>query len=202
ADASKTAKEPTIPHTDPIGTSHFESQTAMTVPKGTSAMVSILRSETEGEVVYLYDPESPRGNTQFPFRTLRFRNPTESALESGPVSVFGDGRFIGEGLAEPIPAHSIAFVPFALDRQIVVDRKDGEEDAIARILTVQRGVFSTEIRHTKRATFTLFNRMGEKATVFVKHSVAPGYKLTKFPDTRSPVPGASDSSDHLAGANL
>ncbi len=199
-DAAGTATAKT--GSDPIGTSHFESGAAMTVPKGTSAMVSILRSETEGQVVYLYDPESPRGNAQFPFRTLRFRNPTDSALESGPVSVFGDGRFIGEGLAEPIPPRSVAFVPFALDRQIVVERKDGERDDIARIITVQRGVFSTEVKHTRRATFTLFNRMGEKATVFAKHTVAPGYRLTKFPDTRSPVPGASDASDHLAGANL
>ncbi|MBX3207073.1 MAG: DUF4139 domain-containing protein [Labilithrix sp.] len=190
------------PASEPIGTSHFESTAPMTVPKGTSAMVSILRSETEGEVVYLFDPESPRGNAQFPFRTLRFRNPTDSALESGPVSVFGEGKFVGEGLAEPIPARSVAFVPFALDRQIVVERKDGERDDIARIITVNRGVFSTELRHTKKATFTLYNRMGERATVYIKHSVTPGFKLTKFPDSRSPVPGAGDSSDHLAGANL
>ena len=123
----------------------------MNIPKGSSAMVSILRSQTDGEVVYLYDPESPRGNAQYPFKTLRFRNPTDSALESGPVSVFGDGRFVGEGLADPIPAKSVAFVPFALDRQIVVERKDLERDDIAKIITVQRGVFSTQIQHTKRA---------------------------------------------------
>jgi hypothetical protein len=187
---------------EPIGTSHFESVAAMTVPKGTSAMVSILRSETEGEVVYLFDPENARGNSQYPFRTLRFRNPTDSALESGPVSVFGDGKFVGEGLAEPIPGRSVAFVPFALDRQIVVERKNAERDEIARLITVNRGVFNTEVKHTKKSTFTLFNRMGEKATVYVKHTVTPGYKLTKFPDTRSPVPGAGDSNDHLAGANL
>lgn len=201
ADGTTEGREPK-PASEPIGTSHFESTSAMTVPKGTSAMVSILRAETEGEVVYLFDPESPRGSAQYPFRTLRFRNPTDSALESGPVSVFGEGRFIGEGLAEPIPAHSVAFVPFALDRQIVVETKSDERDDIARIITVNRGVFSTEIRHTKKATFTLFNRMGEKATVYIKHSVTPGYKLTKFPDTRSPAPGAGDASDHLAGANL
>jgi hypothetical protein len=165
-------------------------------------MVSILRAETEGEVVYLFDSESPRGNTQYPFRTLRFRNPTDSALESGPVSVFGEGRFVGEGLAEPIPAHSVAFVPFALDRQIVVERNNVDRDDIARIITVNRGVFSTEIRHTRKATFTMFNRMAEKATVYVKHVVAPGYKLTKFPDSRTPMPGSAEASDHLAGASL
>jgi outer membrane protein OmpA-like peptidoglycan-associated protein len=192
-EANQTNKEALKPSTEPIGTSHFESPTAMTVPKGTSAMVSILRSDTEGEMVYLYDAESPRGNTQFPFKTLRFKNPTDSALESGPVSVFGEGKFIGEGLAEPIPARSIAFVPFALDRQIVVERKDGEQDAIAKIMTVQRGVFHTEVKHTKKATFTLFNRLGEKATVFIKHTVAPGYQITKAPEGRV---------DHLAGASL
>ena len=137
---------------DPIGTSHFESTAAMSVPRGTSAMVSILHTNTEGQVVYLYDPESPRGNAQFAFKSLRIRNPTDSQLESGPVSVFGEGRFIGEGMSEPIPGKQVAFVPFALDRQVVVDRTDGERDEIARIITVQRGVFSTQVQHIKKTT--------------------------------------------------
>ena len=165
--------------TEPIGTSHFESDSPMTVPRGTSAMVSILNTNAEGEVVYLYDPESPRGNAEFPFRSVRLRNPTESALESGPVTVFGDGRFIGEGLSEPIPAHAQAFVPFALDRQIVIERKNEESDAIRRVLTVQRGVFHTELQHARHTTLTLHNRLAEKATVYVKHTVPSGYALAK-----------------------
>jgi hypothetical protein len=192
---------PRPPASDPIGTSHFESTTAMTVAKGTSAMVSILRSQTDGEVVYLYDPESARGNTQYPFKTLRFRNPTSSALESGPVSVFGDGRFVGEGLADPIPARSVAFVPFALDRQIVVERSDKERDDIAKIITVQRGVFSTQIRHTRRATFTLYNRLPERATVYLRHTVAQGYELTKAPEHAEDTAKASET-ERLAGAHL
>jgi hypothetical protein len=187
---------------DPIGTSHFESTTAMSVPRGTSAMVSILRSETDGEVVYLYDAESPRGNTQYPFKTVRFKNPTDSALESGPVSVFGDGRFVGEGLADPIPARSVAFVPFALDRQIVVERKDADRDDIAKIITVQRGVFSTQIQHTKRATFTLYNRLPERATVYLRHTVAPGYKLTKAPEGSTEKAIKAAAAEHMSGAHL
>jgi hypothetical protein len=167
--------------TEPIGTSHFESQIPMTVPRLTSAMVSILSTDTEGEFVYFYDAESPRGNTTFPFRAVRLKNPTDSVLESGPVTVFGEGRFIGEGMSEPIPAKSFAFVPFALDRQVVVERKEDARDAIARILTVQRGVFSTEVKHTRKTTLTLTNRLQDKATVYVRHSVAAGYKLAKAP---------------------
>jgi flagellar biosynthesis chaperone FliJ len=169
---------------DPIGASHFESKARMTVPRGSSAMVSILSTDTEGEVVYFFDAESPRGNATYPFRAVRIKNPTDSALESGPVTVFGEGKFIGEGMSEPIPARSVAFIPFALDRQIVVEKKDEEHDKIARILTVQRGVFSTEVQHTRRRVLTLVNRLAEKATVYVRHTVAEGYKLTKAPEKR------------------
>lgn len=176
---------------EPVGTSHFESGVPMTVGKGTSAMVSMLAGATEGEVVYLFDPETARGNAQFPFKALRFKNPTESVLESGPVSVFGEGRFIGEGLAEPIPSRAVAFVPFALDRQIVVERKDAERDEVSRVLTVARGVFSTEVKHTRKATFTLYNRLQEKAAVYVRHTVAPGYTLGAAPPTAEKLGAAN-----------
>jgi hypothetical protein len=175
---------------DPIGTSHFESGQAMTVPKGTSAMISILHTPTEGEVVYLYDPESTRGNTQFAFRSLRLRNPTDSQLESGPVSVFGEGRFIGEGMAEPIPAHQIAFVPFALDRQVVVDHVGNERDEIARIMTVSRGVFQTQVQHIQRTTLLVHNRLPTKAVVYIRHSVPAGYHASKAPTDPEHVSGA------------
>jgi hypothetical protein len=175
---------------DPIGTSHFESSSAMTVGRGTSAMVAIFHAATEGEVVYLYDPDGARGNKQFAFRSLRFRNPTESQLETGPVSVFGEGRFVGEGLSEPIPAKQIAFVPFALDRQIVVDRTEGERDEIARILAVQRGVFSTQVQHIRKMTLLVHNRLPTGATLYVRHAAPPGYKPTKAPPDVERVAGA------------
>jgi hypothetical protein len=168
---------------EPIGTAHFESSTAMTVARGSSAMVSILDAVAEGEVVYLYDPESARGNSAFPFKSVHLRNPTDSVFEAGPVTVFGQGRFIGEGLIEPVPARASAFIPYALDRQVVVERKDVDRDEVARIITVQRGVFSTEMQHIRHTTFTLYNRQDEKAVVYVRHTVRDGYKLTKSPAT-------------------
>jgi hypothetical protein len=175
---------------DPIGASHFDSKARMTVPRGSSAMVSILNGDTDGEVVYFYDAESPRGNTQYPFRAVRLKNPTDSVLESGPVTVFGDGKFIGEGMSEPIPAHATAFIPFALDRQIVAEKKGEERDRIHRILTVQRGVFSTEVQHTKKRTLVFNNRLTDKATVYVRHTVAPGYVLEKGPEPREKLGAA------------
>lgn len=162
---------------EPVGTAHFESETSMSVPKGSSAMVSMYQGKTDGSVVYFYDPESERGNGDFAFKAVRFRNPTDSQLESGPVTVYGSGRFIGEGIGEPIPARGVAFVPFALDRQVLVEKKIDHKDTISKILTAQRGVFSTETKHTRKTALVLHNRADEKAFVFVRHTVPQGYTL-------------------------
>ena len=162
---------------EPVGMAHFESDVAMSVPKGSSAMVSMYQGKTEGSVVYLYDPESERGNKDFAFKAVRFKNPTDSQLESGPFTVYGSGRFIGEGIGEGIPARSMAFVPFALDRQVLVERTADSKDTISKILTAQRGVFSTETKHTRKTSLVIHNRSGDRAFVFVRHSVPQGYTL-------------------------
>jgi hypothetical protein len=97
------------------------------------------------------------------------------------VSVFGEGKFVGEGLAEPIPARSVAFVPFALDRQIVVERNDGEENRLSRLVTLQRGVLTAEVQHIRRRKMTITNRLREPAKVFIRHTVNKGWTLLDAP---------------------
>lgn len=166
----------------PVGESHFTNPTPMTVEKGASAMVSMMRKETDGEVVYLYDAESERGNANFAFRAVRFTNPTDSTLETGPVTVYGDERFIGEGLTEPIPPKASAVVPYALDRQIVIERNDGEENKISRLVTLQRGILTAEVQHIRTQRMTITNRLRSPAKVFIRHTVHKGWSLVKAPN--------------------
>jgi OmpA family protein len=165
----------------PVGESHFANPTPMSVDKGASAMVSMMRKETEGEVVYLYDAESERGNAAFAFRAVRFKNPTDSTLETGPVTVYGNERFIGEGLTEPVPPKASAVVPYALDRQIVVERNDGEDNRLSRLVTLQRGVLTAEVQHIRRQKLVVTNRLREPAKVFIRHTVNKGWTLLEAP---------------------
>ena len=181
--AGKTTKQHAQTEGDPVGESHFESQNTTTVKRGTSAMVSILDGDATGDVVYIYDPEARRGNSRFAFKAVRFKNPTDSTLESGPVTVYGNNRFIGEGLSNPIPPHSTAFVPFALDRQVVVSRKDSTGDQVSRLITLQRGVLTAEVQHLKTTQLTLTNRAAHTAKLYVRHTVRKGWKLTESPKT-------------------
>jgi hypothetical protein len=162
---------------EPVGESHFESPVPLTVRRGTSAMVSILNGGTSGEVVYLYDPESNRGDAHFAFKAVRFTNPSGSTLEAGPMTVYGKGRFIGEGMSDPIPGKSSAMIPFALDRQVVIEMGDSSQDRISSLSKAVRGVFTAELQHRRKLEYKLTNRLGESTTVYVKHNLPHGYKL-------------------------
>jgi hypothetical protein len=165
----------------PVGESHFIADRPMTVRAGTSAMVAMVHRETTGGVVYLYDPLSDRGDKRYAFKSVRLDNPTTDTLEPGPVTVYGDGRFIGEGITEPVPPSASVVIPFALDRQIVVERDGSEEDRIAKLLTVQRGVLTAEVQHRRQTKFAVTSRLNVPAKVFLRHRLASGWELVNSP---------------------
>ncbi len=192
-----TAQKPGDTAAAPVGESHFANPTPMTVERGASAMVSMVRQETDGEVVYLYDAESVRGNDQFAFRAVRFTNPTSSTLETGPVTVYGNTRFIGEGLTEPIPPKASAVVPYALDRQIVIERSEGDENKISRLVTLQRGILTAQVQHIRKKKLVITNRLREPAKVFIRHTINKGWTLLDAPPAFERVGDAHLFEVHL-----
>ncbi len=171
------------PHEEeaPVGESHFESSVPMTVAKGTSAMVSVVNKATTGQIVYLYDPDARRGNRRYAFKSLRFTNPTASSLDAGPVTVYGAGRFIGEGMSNAIPPKAKAIVAFAMDRQVRVDRSVTRRDAIAKVLGVKRGILRAQVRHARTTNYKAHNRGTTAATLFVRHNVKNGWRVDNAP---------------------
>ena len=165
----------------PVGESHFMADRPMTVRSGSSAMVAMVHGETTGGVVYLYDPISARGDQRFAFKAVRLDNPTDDTLEPGPVTVYGDGRFIGEGITEPVPPKQAVVVPFALDRQVIIERTGSDEDRIAKLVTVQRGIATAEIQHRRQTRFAVTSRLHEPSTVYLRHRLEPGWALLDAP---------------------
>jgi hypothetical protein len=176
------AEVPTQPaaatNDEPLGDAYFLTEGALDVERDHSAMVSVLSTDVRAETVYLYDPISARGSKRFAFRSVLFENPSEHTLDPGPVTVYADGQFLGEGLSDPIQPKSRAFVPFSLDRKVLVEEKDGGREEIDRLVTAQRGVLATEARRVKTTELALVNRGLTPAIVYVRHAVPDGYKLT------------------------
>jgi hypothetical protein len=162
---------------EPLGDAYFLTQLPLDVEKNHSAMVNVLSSAVHAEPVYLFDPISARGSKRFAFRAVLFENPTEYTLDPGPVTVYAEGQFLGEGLSDPISPKSRAFVPFSLDRKVLVDEKDGTRESIDRLVTAERGVLTTEARRYRTTELELTNRGESAVIVYVRHAVADGYSL-------------------------
>jgi hypothetical protein len=196
-------KGPAVVSDEPVGESHFESNLPMTVAKGTSAMVSVVNTATHGRIVYLYDPDARRGNRRFAFKSVRFDNPTDSTLDAGPMTVYGSGRFIGEGMATPIPPKSKAIVPFAMDRQVRVERSADNRDDIAKLLDIKRGIIRAEVRHTRTTKYTVHNRSSRTATLFVRHAVRKGWHLDSLKNNnKAPQKFEKLGETHLVSVTL
>ncbi|MEO8706650.1 MAG: carboxypeptidase regulatory-like domain-containing protein [Kofleriaceae bacterium] len=189
--APDTAAAPPVsrisPGDTPVGESHFIAERPMTVRSGSSAMVAIHHDETTGGVVYLYDPISERGDKRFAFKAVRLDNPTGDTLEAGPVTVYGDGRFIGEGITEPVPPHAAAVIPFALDKQVIVTTNGSEADSIAKLITVQRGVITAQVQHRRDAKFVVTSRLTVPTTVYLRHRLETGWSLLDHPKSFTKV---------------
>ena len=122
----------------------------MTVRAGTSAMVAMVHGETTGGVVYLYDPISDRGDERFAFKAVRLDNPTDDTLEPGPVTVYGDGRFIGEGITEPVPPQRLGRRAVRARQQVVVERATAPSPIGSRSSSPsQRGIITAEVQHRR-----------------------------------------------------
>jgi len=167
----------------PVGESHFMADHPMNVRAGSSAMVAMLHKETTGGIVYLYDPISERGNGRYAFKAVRLDNPTDDTLEPGPVTVYGDERFIGEGITESVPPRASVVVPFALDREVVIDHMDNESDTIDKLVTAQRGILTAEVKHRKSTRFTVTSRLHVPTKVYLRHKLSDGYALADAPST-------------------
>jgi hypothetical protein len=183
-DAPGPSQPPGASSDEPLGDAYFLTQGPLDIEKDHSAMVNVLSSDVHAESVYLYDPISARGSKRFAFRAVLFDNPTEHTLDPGPVTVYADGQFLGEGLSDPIQPKSRAFVPFSLDKKVLVDEKDGGREEIDRLVTAQRGVLTTEARRIRTTELELTNRGLSPAIVYVRHAVPDGYRLEQ-PSTGS-----------------
>ena len=161
----------------PLGSAYFLAPSPLTIEKGHSAMVSMLTAAAEAKEVYFYDPISSRGSKKYAFRSVLLQNPTHHTLDAGPVTVYEDGQFLGEGLSDAILPDSRAFVPFALDRKLVVDSDLGTREEIDRLLTIERGIVQSEARSIRTTKLTLVNRDGKPALVYVRHPITEGFKL-------------------------
>lgn len=160
-----------------LGDAQFMTDKPMTIEAGYSGMVTLFDTATTGERVFLFDPISERGSQRFAFNAIRVVNPTDNTLDAGPITVYANQAFLGEGLTEPIPPRAAALVPYGLDRSMAVERELETREEIQAFRTIERGVATTETQRIRTISLSVSNRGHAPARVFVRHRVESGWTL-------------------------
>lgn len=164
------------------GSTRYDIPDPVTVPDNSATMVMLLSKQVPGESIYLFaaDPGVPDSQTH-PFRVARFTNRSGGLLERGPIAVFEDGAFLGQGMVDPLPDNATATVPFALERSLAVEHSQDSVEEGARVGKIEAGELTIERDAVTRTKYRVRNGGEKAAKLLVKHARAQSTILFEPP---------------------
>lgn len=164
------------------GTTRYKIPGQVTVPDESATMVLLVSRKVPGESVFLFSPDGGVADSSaHPFRVVRFENATTGLLERGPIAVFGEGQFLGQGMLEPLPPKGKATVPFALDRSIAVTPERSHTEQGARLFRIEAGALYIERDSVTKTTYKVASGSDETSRLLVRHPRLSGARLFKPP---------------------
>jgi hypothetical protein len=162
------------------GMTQYRLQDKVTLPNGSASMVSLINQKVSGKEFFLFNQGgSGRGFEFNPYRVVRFQNETPFALEPGPLSVYTDGHFVGEGITDVVGASAVTTIPFAVESGITVSNRQSTEAGEHTLLRIFRGTLITERIQRQVTRWLVRGKIGSAGyTVMVKHRKQGGtYEL-------------------------
>lgn len=164
------------------GTTRYDLPFAVDIPNKSATMVLLLAQRVPGEANFLFAPDGGvSASFSHPFRVARFTNNTKGMLEKGPIAVFDDGAFLGQGMVDPLPPGAIATVPFALERGIAVSTDRTQDELSARLAKIEGGQMYIERDYVYHTKYSISNGTDFEARTLVKHPRNPGTRLENPP---------------------
>jgi Domain of unknown function (DUF4139) len=164
------------------GSTRYDVANAVTVPDHSATMVMLTSRDVPGEQMFLFapDPGVPESATH-PFHVARFVNRTGATLERGPLAIFEDGAFLGQGMLDALPDGATSTVPFSLQRAVTVERRESTAVEGARLVSMHHGTLTVERYNVRRATFHVRNGSSDALRVMVREPLDGGATLHQPP---------------------
>ena len=164
------------------GTTRYVLPFPVDVPNNSATMVLLTARPVPGESSFLYSPDGGvPDSSSHPFRVVRFTNDGKGMLERGPIAVFEDSTFLGQGMIDPLPPGATATVPFALERGIAVESARTSHEEGARLAQIEGGRIEIERDWVTQTKYTVKNGGEDAAKVLVKHPRLAGTRLFQPP---------------------
>jgi hypothetical protein len=164
------------------GTTRYDLPAAVTIPDKSATMVMLMDQRIPGEVVALYAPDGGvPDSASHPFRVARFTNKTGGLLERGPLAIFSQGSFSGQGMTDALPEGATATVPFGLDRRVAVEVARESREEGARLYHIEAGSLTIARDAVALTKYKVKNGGAEPAKLVIKHGRMAGARMKNFP---------------------
>ncbi len=164
------------------GTTRYDLPAVVTVPDKSTTMVMLTDQRIPGEVIALYAPDGGvPDSARHPFRVARFVNRTGGLVERGPLAIFAEGAFSGQGVTDPLPDGATATVPFGIDRRVAVEVTRESRDEGARLYHIEAGALSISRDVVSLTKYKLRNGASNPAKLLIKHPRISGARMKNFP---------------------
>ncbi len=151
------------------GATRYDLPQTVTIPDRSATMVMLASRDIPGEQMYLFapDPGVPASSTH-PFHVARFENRTGALLERGPIAIFEEGAYLGQGMLDALPDAATTTIPFALERALAVESNAQWAVEGARLVRMQRETLTLERYNVQRTTYRLRNGMDRAVRLLVR----------------------------------
>lgn len=170
----------------------YDLQTPVNVPDRTSTLVNIINQRVSAEEVVMFRADYVGGSLPtHPYRAVRLTNDTPFTLEQGPVIIYSEGTFLGEGLLERVEPNTTHFLGFSLDSKVSLSSDSSYSRGESKVVRIQGGVFTLEVHTQELVTHSLRNLHNQAITAFLKTERRPDWTLD------SPPPGVVETPEAL-----
>lgn len=163
----------------------------VTIPDRSSTLVAIINRQIEAREVVLFRPDASRRVADIhPYRAVKFTNGTPFTLETGPVTVYAAGTFVGEGFLERVQPNTTHFISYAKDGKVTLNSDHQVREDAARLLHISAGQLVAEVLKTETITYSIRSLHPDPVTAYVKTPRRADWKLTQAPKGTVETPQA------------
>lgn len=165
------------------GSYRYRIANPVTLPKKSSALITLINRPMAGDDVLLYrpDPAAP-GSDVRPFRAAEIENGSDIGLQPGSVSIFSGGTFVGEGVIKRLLPGEKSTIPYAIDDATRVSPSRETLEEPVRIVSLARGVLRVTDRQRLVTTYDIEPGFNVPRALVLRHPRTLGYEATKLPE--------------------
>lgn len=170
----------------------YDVRDRVTIPDRSSTLVNIVNQRIAGEEVVYFRPElADSVQDMHPYRAVKLENATGFTLEKGPITVYSNNTFVGEGFVERMERGATSFLTFAVDGQVLLDQHGGMREDALRLLRIQNGQLVSEAQLIQLTHYTVKNHRAEPVRAYIRSLKTSGWTLKEPPVGTVETPEAS-----------